>query len=876
MQPMLPSASEQQQGLFAQAQAQGRVAPDTTLFNGLDASSSKQLAALSAAGNARRAQAQLQLQSVSASGGTSANYLGGIAPSQLPLRPDPSFPHALSAGPPFPSPLGMPPQPVPLAAHRPQQQPGQPLVPQKSRQLNFLQGLAKMMIMRNVPLPSSITGIDAPYDPASSPWKNIEPASELGGIKLAGRDVDLYKLWGIVFQAGGAGKVQAQNAWPNLLPTFGLPEQLPHPQENGNTSTAIALAQIYMMILGAFDDFYSRGMADAQRHSLTQQGRPSLSGPTPYHGPNVSSPVSSGGAAQAQPSVGSDPSAHSFPAVASDFDVDNEGRKRKLDEAEDPNGKRSQSGSPVASRGSSEVVPPAQMPSSSASVGRIKARRMIEYVPLCREIETAGGRDTNHIHSELLRLSRGHQLRDINEWGRVYVDALTMSIRSRISTELSYGLTTLILLSTMRSAAPDTGFLIGQCEELLDEVLDLLEELAFPDDVDDSSLVDDAEPPTNRQLVNCAHDEVSNPFASEGRKQFDHDPAATSPIQRRADLIRLILNILRNLSAVTDNQVFMAHHPLLVDLLLRITCLRTSQGEAPQAVSTAFSLPDLIVVRKDVLSTFVNLSGAVALSPPSSSSQPLVVFERRARRVFGLISSYLVDPAEAINPFACLMRSGIPLTGHTRAPLLHDTALEVFTRISQPDPNRKVISRAVPQPWLWRLFEALVHRLPTNDNDYKLVAREESWMSYLEKLILGLYSLAFLMPPELKARVRGDRSLSFAKVMLRFIKRVMGGGMAQAELRLQFSSCVRRSIETLKVIDDGMDSFDSAQPSMPTLSFGVGYGEVGDKNVEKGVGLLSGYRDDILWSVMVQRELDEVMFVELESLARIESEVPAY
>ncbi|KAH8107466.1 hypothetical protein DFH11DRAFT_1732290 [Phellopilus nigrolimitatus] len=96
-----------------------------------------------------------------------------------------------------------------------------------------------------------------------------------------------------------------------------------------------------------------------------------------------------------------------------------------------------------------------------------------------------------------------------------------------------------------------------------------------------------------------------------------------------------------------------------------------------------------------------------------------------------------------------LLGSGLPLPPHPRAPLLPDAALEVFTRISQPDSNRKIISSSVPQQWLWRLFEALVHRLPT-DHDYKLVIREESWMSYLEKLVLDLYLLAFLMPPEMK------------------------------------------------------------------------------------------------------------------------------
>ncbi|KAH8120091.1 hypothetical protein DFH11DRAFT_1838066 [Phellopilus nigrolimitatus] len=760
--------------------------------------------------------------------------------------------------------------PIPNNPNNPALVQRQPMTPQqaaaqhKVRQANFLQGLAKIMATRHMPLPSSITGIEAGYDPVSSPWKNLEPTPEFGGIRLARKDVDLYKLWQIIFTAGGAGKIQQQNAWPNS-----------------------PIAQLYSILLGPFEEIYYKNIPDSQKQALMQQGRLPIAasaGPASFHGHNMSPLGTVGSMAQSQPPIGAEALGHSFSASSSDFDVDSEARnKRKLDEAEEGNGKRYKHDHHVASiqRGGSEAVPNSHAPTSAMAATRAKpSRRKIEYVPLAREVETAGGRDVNHIQNELTRLSRGLPLRDINEWGKVYVDALTMSLRSRISTELSYGLTTLILLSTMRSAAPDTGFVIGQCEELLDEVLDLLEELAFPCDSEIeppatfAAPAHDAELVTNRQLVSLAHDEISYPFASEGKNQGDFDAKVAGPMQRRADIIRLALNILRNLSAVTDNQAFMARHPILIDLLLRITCLHSPGGQTPRAASTAFSLPDLIAVRKEVLSIFVNLSGSVNF-PSASPSLSSECVEQRARRIVELISSYLVDPAETLNPFAWIMQSGLPLPPHPRAPLLPDAALEVFTRISQPDSNRKIISSSVPQQWLWRLFEALVHRLPSTDHDYKLVIREESWMSYLEKLVLGLYSLAFLMPPEMKRRVKEDRSLSFAKVMLRFVKRIMSGGPAQAELRMHFASCARRAIETMKVIDDGDDSFDASQPNVPTLSFGVGYGEVGDKKVEKGIGLLGAYRDDVLWQVMLQREMDDVMFTELESLARVECEVAA-
>ena len=80
--------------------------------------------------------------------------------------------------------------------------------PLKQRQEGFLQGLAALMAKRNTPFPPSLTGITYPdYDPNNTPWSIIEPSSEIGSFRLAGRDVDLFKLWGLVFQEGGGHTV---------------------------------------------------------------------------------------------------------------------------------------------------------------------------------------------------------------------------------------------------------------------------------------------------------------------------------------------------------------------------------------------------------------------------------------------------------------------------------------------------------------------------------------------------------------------------------------------------------------------------------------------------------------------------------------------
>ena len=76
------------------------------------------------------------------------------------------------------------------------------------RKRSFLLGLANIMVHRNSPLPPVLTGLQTPtYDPTNSPWRTLEVSNtELGVIRLAGKDVDLYKLWALVLQAGGGAK----------------------------------------------------------------------------------------------------------------------------------------------------------------------------------------------------------------------------------------------------------------------------------------------------------------------------------------------------------------------------------------------------------------------------------------------------------------------------------------------------------------------------------------------------------------------------------------------------------------------------------------------------------------------------------------------
>lgn len=233
--------------------------------------------------------------------------------------------------------------------------------------MGFLQSLARSHAMLHHPLPASITGLEAPPDPNAVypwPWTDIEPASEPGGVKIAGKDVDLFKLWSTIAQNGGPGKINQQGAWGMLLSLFGLPEHLAQPQENGNTSTAIALAHLYMKLLLPFDETYYKQMPETQRNVLFQQGRLPLpqAASFPGGGHNPPPPATSGFHIQSQeqpqtqtqlpqaqttlhqtqivPTVTGEQTSAAALAPGSANELDAEARKRKTETGEDLNMKR--------------------------------------------------------------------------------------------------------------------------------------------------------------------------------------------------------------------------------------------------------------------------------------------------------------------------------------------------------------------------------------------------------------------------------------------------------------------------------------------------------------------------------------------------------
>ncbi|KAK2461804.1 hypothetical protein APHAL10511_006267 [Amanita phalloides] len=911
-------------------------AAQATLFNLNPAQAAKQMTTLNAAGQSRLA-SNSRNAPISGSGTASTPYIGNISASSYPSSNPELLSNSLNSSANFQIPnshtIGSVSNSVvntsfldpAMAQPNATRNPTQAL---RQRQHTFLTGLASVMTKRNTPLPPALTGVSTPdYDHTNSPWKLIEPSSEVGSFRLAGKDVNLFKLWGLVQHNGGGHAIANRNGWGLIAGQFELPEEFPQPQANGSTSVANMLSQYYMAILYPFEELYKRNIS-GHRERMQMAPRPAGASFTAQAAPTMQNRPMQGVSGLAQPnppvqmqrtatnSMGQSvvpihgslnsstqlpqathtptqrPSSATFNShsglLASSnttsitsadslsslqqsesavelgdniLDQDVQGIKRKMEFEGEGNKRARQKTEPPETNTLPTTVgyeqssgESTQKPGPSLNQAGQPVRRKVEYVPLAREIGTHGGRDLKKFEIEHTNTAP-RPLRDINDWGVVDIEALTMSIRSRLSAEISYALTTLTLLSTMRGQTQGTGFPIMQCMELFEELLDFLEEVGFKDSQDPVS-TDDGSFVTNRELVNTIIDDESWPFAALRDRQGTKDPRL-GPRQRTANAVLVISNLLRNFSLIFDNAKFMSQHERVLSTLLRLCSATCTEGTIRPA-SPALSLIDLVALRKDVLYALVNFAPFLDLAHSGQTSAFKLAV---GRQIVDLVASYLIDSAETVSPYGL-----VQLSGSVKPPPLADAALEVLTKMSQTDSNRQVIAQAVPCASIRRLFEALVHRLPVADADFQLVMRE-IWMGYVEKILMAMYSLAFLAPPSVKQRLKKDRRLGFKNVMLRLIRKFLWSAD-----RKNFMVAARRAVETMKVVDDGEDAFDTSETAVTTLAFGMGYGEAGENRVERGTGLLGGQRGMAL-EMLMDREVatDEVLFKELESLARVES-----
>ncbi|KAF9516873.1 hypothetical protein BS47DRAFT_612436 [Hydnum rufescens UP504] len=344
------------------------------------------------------------------------------------------------------------------------------------------------------------------------------------------------------------------------------------------------------------------------------------------------------------------------------------------------------------------------------------------------------------------------------------------------------------MLSTMTIS--NKGFQLERCEDLLETMIDLIEDEAFPSEEDDDDDDDDLSSQERRiwtgpQLLRQIDDAASI---------CEPSLELRGPRQKPAVVILATLNLLRNLAMLPENARFISRNPRVLDVIARLSEV-VDEGETFRPSSKAFELVDLLRIHHEVTSIIANLGSHISLS---------IHRPRTSRRLYSMLISPLVDPENIVKPLH-------PGFHDVTLPVPHiDMALDAFSRLAQQDANRKVLARVIPQSELTIHFHALVHMLPISEDDFNVTVSSapvlDTWMGYLERLVQCIYNLIFLSPPSLKRTWRKVPGLTatFLRMIRFYLEGVRSDRATFAASQFEknsYSVMARRAFEALSLLD---------------------------------------------------------------------------
>ncbi|PWN42293.1 hypothetical protein IE81DRAFT_137309 [Ceraceosorus guamensis] len=573
--------------------------------------------------------------------------------------------------------------------------------------------------------------------------------------------------------------------------------------------------------------------------------------------------------------------------------------------------------------GSAAAAALAEVPLSAADVSNQRPFYKIEYMPIRRDLKSFGGWDLDHIQDAIgTQLEgRGKVPRHVRELGHVDVGGLTMSLRSRLEIEVAYALNALRILSSGSGSSSQVDFIfpLGSCDDLLDELVELLEDsvlgrsdeelelLAERPRDDTLSLASDG--PTSpglshREWIDAVLEEQqenqvwrrkrlqgaalssgdANTFRLDDHSDSDEevlaveedadglldlrdsaqDVDARSANERRANHFAAtsiaVLEILRNLAMMTENNVVIAEHPRALSLLARICSLTDAQvkrrfrqrlpevsqedeeEEVEGEVRTVLTLTEALRVRKDILEIIATLAcdhiRLASLGPSASVA------------LFELIAGFIVDAGDIEE------KSGGVYDQHSstqpvarKVPQHADIALEAFSRFAQPDENREVLSALLSSSRVLQFTQVLVKLLPVSDLDFQLM-RTEPRLAYNERLAMSLYNMCFLAPPKVKSVLRSTPGV--IKVLFRVINRL---AYISTDFSMNpFGTLIARLVEALRLISDAADSFAAAS-----------FGGPASRQSSAGSAVLIEDLMNVL-EILAFQGIDPVIVSELESM----------
>lgn len=486
--------------------------------------------------------------------------------------------------------------------------------------------------------------------------------------------------------------------------------------------------------------------------------------------------------------------------------------------------------SPSAAVGSTSAAPPSQAATDSPAkpaepvVPPRRKRRRIEYRPLARPLDSHGGQDLQLVEQAYARAEKARPARKLPDLGLVDVHGLTMSLRSRMATEIAYALNVLTLIS-LQMTTEDKGmglrFPFEKCPDLLEELLDLLEETAFglddegnPRGPSDTAKGKEAAqaPQTYRELFRIIEEQANDlaPHRPHPHTSTDDDHDS---VLRPGETALAVVNVLRNLALAESNARYIAENERIAELFIRVANLPLRDPSAPATPRwpARVSAADLMSLKKSAIELLSQVGNKIELDNLSSSTAQqaldLVLFFIRdaelQREAFAFDLSNTPSVMSRVHQPNATSMTAIP-------PYLH-LGLAACARLALKDRNRSVIARLMDPEDLYRIFISLVSLLPISEKDFQIMTFETGLL-FVHGAIMSLYNLAFLAPALVKARLRADPKIH--KSLFRIVRR-LAGTQVQSNDDDIYLLLANRSISILQLLDDGGEASGGKKKGAP-------------------------------------------------------------
>ncbi|EGG05884.1 uncharacterized protein MELLADRAFT_87676 [Melampsora larici-populina 98AG31] len=496
-----------------------------------------------------------------------------------------------------------------------------------------------------------------------------------------------------------------------------------------------------------------------------------------------------------------------------------------------------------------------------------KMKKVVRYTPIVKPMDNTGGWDLREVDEVFQKSFLAKPRRNLDDLGLIDIRSLVMSLKSRLASEVAHALNTLTMIGPhIRLYRDDNtsnhGILplpLSMCEDLLEELLDILEEVALCPNEDSTeggpstrphpSDKDSQEGTTSQEttkghapfdsfqnMMVRAIDESTQPSSSLTRRSglvreagdlSNHD---LRPDLGQVELILSILNILRYFAMSEDSAIFMGRNDRTAMILISLCDLNLTRSHRSIRKTLNLSTLERLQIRREVLQILSEIASGIQLKQSTLSIAPLIM---------ELCLFFLIDAPQQIDrsPIEVLQNGQAKVPTHgpevsfasqlrirslSMVPSHVDSALCLISRIATLDSNRLNLRISIHQTKsnsiLIELLETLTKLLPISDEELLLACTDEESRTRLELISMSLFNIICLQSKETKSELRSGSRLIVLKVLIKILNRILlptigggggGGGGIEDGVGSIMMKCqpmmqvfIERLVEIVKLIDE--------------------------------------------------------------------------